>query len=242
MSSQQTLEKIAELDNVNNNYRYSYLSKRQFYGALVGAGSLGTTAILTNKIIENGFDLLGVTFGGLGLITLGAGAYDLFTATKTKREYKKEIDSKNTFYYFDGKVSHKETAVERAYGEEIVIANSLDEMDYYTRKDSYEPQCKFIDHLILRNLKRSERVDSEYSDCPDDPGYFDVTYYEGEFDIERFGNKKKFEFSFKDKMPMEYATLLATENKEIALLFKTTESEFDDSLECDPIKVYNPHP
>jgi hypothetical protein len=262
-SSLETLVKIAERDNVTDEFRRQYASEKSKeisnnvaydlkVGISSGLGSILTTSFCAIQPIPNlnGYLNYSTLAVGAGI----TGAISLIYLQKTIKEYFRNTNElhkmdlsiyDNDFYFIDGKVSNKGTVVEKNFGGKIYIFENLKAVTKIKLAEEF--QYGFIDHLILKEHIVCSRIYDQLRDkikIGSRPYYKELNsnLVKEQFIFERLGEFKKFRRKYAN-LTEDGFKLIEKEGKEIALLFELPKRKRDGLLFGSGIKkVYYPHP
>lgn len=258
-----TLSRIANVDNVNDETRQNYTSRKIVQGALLGLSGLGLCGYsaysLFSKVLNNEINIqdyfVDGTLGGIGLLLARAGFSELKKVSCLKKESSEARLSKHTeedFYWWNRMVSVQSTATEQTYGKWIHAIETLDEIDKYIAFNEKDAAPMFLDHLKLRFHEQSsydsiERVWEVDNNTLEGTKQLRGKIYEGTFILEWHGERKRIHYSFNGQVPESFTKLLEMDGKyEFALMFKHSIQKgirnMGQQIPFIVEKVYYPHP
>lgn len=267
-----TLSRIAKVDNVTDELRQNYTSRKIVLGALLGLSGFGLCGYsvysLLTKVLNQEINIqdyfVGATLGGIGLLLARGGVSELKKVSCLRKESKKysetgldKLDklnkpSEGDYYWWNGMVSVRSTTTEQVYGKWIHIIETLDEIDKYIALKEEDAAPMFLDHLKLRfseqtNYDSIERVWDFDDNTLQGTKQIRGKIYEGTFILERHGERKRIHYSFNRGVPETFTKLLEMdEKKEFALMFKHSIHKgirnMGQQIPFVVEKVYYPHP
>ena len=246
--SEKTLQKILVYHSLSDIIRKEQFRKEHEYltPLALGVGSAALAGSSLGYMLAH-YDVSFIAAGGFAL-TAGFSISMIGEAIKRwhqVHEYDQELrryqPKTGIYYYLDGKISEKDTTLEKQKGWPIEIINSPKQIKPLCSRDCRK--VLFIDHLVLENFAedlQEEDLEKEKEQNYGSSGCGCSKNYHGTFELVRGEEKESFEFSMHDySQPRWLDDLEKLHGKEFALLtapLKTLENAYDF------VKIYHPHP
>jgi len=238
-NSYHTLERIAQAQPVDFEYRNKYLNRMLGTSAVMGLGGTGLGIYGAAGLIQSGFgwvDLGCLLVGGFASIAGNSGFVHFYDLKKRFREDPINVVDTHP-YYLGSRVSLEATLVEKELGYRIKPLNHLNQLRYHSIENN--GLFYFMDQLVLEEVEKRDYTEED--SCSDGDGgtsYSTIEHYQGTLTLRRRNHTAQIDYHYKQFMPTLFKEFLDLKGKMLALLWK----EGNAGCPIEIVRNYFPHP